>query len=225
MIPSFPIDIPNIKISMETRGKIYDYEVVVGNERIEESCALRYSVYCGEYGFTSPYANHDKQIITDGLDETAVHFIARHNTKVVACLRLNASRFSDLGDLEQLYNMKSSPKHPHETSIGTKLIIAHEHRGFNIDLILLHLAIIAALKYMGTPHIFMDGRVGLTRFYEMLGLCKCGEKFFHYETGEAVPMMINLLNIDYLRSIRSPLAKDNCVMHMERFLNCDEYVI
>jgi CRP-like cAMP-binding protein len=64
---------------------------------------LRYDVYCQELGRTSPYADHDKRVITDHLDESGHVFIAVEAGETIGTLRGNVPSEGSLGVLDELY--------------------------------------------------------------------------------------------------------------------------
>jgi len=179
---------------------------------LEESVfALRYAVYIGEMGLTSPNADHHNKQIVDLLDQSAVHFVVRVGKTTVGCARINVSRFSQLGKIEYLYNMQSSPRHSMATGVGTKLMVHPDYRGYGIDALLFSLSATASLKHLGIREHFIDCRIDLIPYYERLGFRVCGNSFTHHETGSVLPMILDLFDYNNLRNRRSLLLRNNCV--------------
>ena len=98
-------------------------------EMLESARRLRYEVYCKELGRHSPYADHDRKIITDELDAFGNTFVAVENGEIIGTLRSNEAADGPLGILEDLYGMKVSRHHPHATGICTKFIVRKSKRG------------------------------------------------------------------------------------------------
>ena len=87
----------------------------------ERAKRLRYEVYCLELGRDSPFADHQKKILSDKLDERGYIFIAEEGGEVIGTLRLNLCRDGSVGALEDLYAMRSSAHHPDATAVCTNL--------------------------------------------------------------------------------------------------------
>ena len=90
---------------------------------LHEAMKLRYSVYCEELGRSSIYADHDRGLIRDQLDDFGHTFIAIVNRETIGTLRANLSREGALGIFADLYGMNSSRNHPDGTAICTKFAI------------------------------------------------------------------------------------------------------
>src|SRR5262245_36827776 len=116
---------------MRARAKSQAVEVHLcrSKEMLERAKRLRYEVYCEELGRQSPYADHDKKVVTDHLDDTGHVFIAVEAGETIGTLRGNASADTELGAMEELYGMRRSPHHPEATSICTKFIVRKSKRG------------------------------------------------------------------------------------------------
>jgi CRP-like cAMP-binding protein len=158
---------------------------------LREAMKLRYTVYCEELGRQSPYADHDKKIIKDKLDEFGHTFIAVENGETVATLRTNFAKEGSLGMFEELYGMTASKNHPERTAVCTKFVVKQSNRG---SFAFLHL-MSTLLQYVMRNDIqecYIDCIPSLTRFYEKFGFKQAGDRFFHYENGPSDPMMLDL---------------------------------
>jgi predicted GNAT family N-acyltransferase len=161
-------------------------------EMLESAKRLRYEVYCGELGRRSPYADHEKRIITDDLDKFAHTFIAVEGGETIGTIRGNISSEGPLGAVEELYRMKSSPHHPHGTSVVTKFIVKRSKRGGPASI-----KLITALTRFGVRNhmkeCYIDSVPSLMPYYKAIGFKVVAPKFFHRENGPSVPMKLDLI--------------------------------
>lgn len=196
--------LPSIRASVEVDGRTCELAAFASQceddprssasavEILEEIFARRYDVQVRELGLDSPHADHMKGRIKDPLDEAAVYFVAHSGRQLVGCLRMNPSRFSSLGDFARLYMMRDSPAHPAKTAIGTRLNVRIGHRPLDVDRALLDLAAAVATGHLGVTELYTSCRLALVARYERMGYIRCGDGFHHPETGEAVPMRLDL---------------------------------
>lgn len=159
---------------------------------LDEIFARRYELHVRALGLDSPHADHTTGRIRDPLDEAAVYFVARSGRQLVGCLRINPSRFSSLGDLARLYDMSDSPAHPAGTAIGTKLNVRIGHRPLDVDHALLDLAAAVSIDHLGVTELYTRCRLASIPRYERMGYVRCGDCFQHQDTGETVPMRLDL---------------------------------
>jgi CRP-like cAMP-binding protein len=161
-------------------------------DMLEEAKRLRYEVYCQELGRQSPYANHTEKTISDELDKTAQVFIAVEGGKTIGTIRGNTAAESSLGVLEDLYRMKSSPHHPHATSICTKFIVKRSKRGGPAAMKLIA-AIVSYGLHNQIKECFIDSVPALLPYYRAIGFTLAGEPFVHRENGVSHPMRLDLV--------------------------------
>ena len=160
-------------------------------EMLEGAKRLRYEVYCIELGRQSPYADHDRKIITDELDAFGNTFVAVENGEIIGTMRSNLAVDGPLGILEDLYGMKASGHHPHATGICTKFIVMESKRGSPAALRL----IAAVVRYglnRNVKECYIDCIPALLPYYKAMGFRVSGESFLHRENGPSVPMMLDL---------------------------------
>lgn len=156
-----------------------------------EAQRLRYEVYCGELGRSSPFADHDKKIIADDLDSFGMVLLALENGKPIGTLRSNVAREGDVGVLQELYGMTSSPFHPEQTSVCTKFIVRKTRRNSQASFQLM----LAAIEYAERENIrecFIDCIPSLLPFYKVLGFQDCGPAFLHRENGRSLPLKLDI---------------------------------
>ena len=157
------------------RPQAIEVHLCRSKEMLERAKRLRYEVYCEELGRQSPYADHDKKVITDRLDDTGHVFIAVEAGETIGTLRGNASADTELGAMEELYGMRRSPHHPEATSICTKFIVRKSKRGGAAE------ELIAAMVRYGIRNwikeCYIDCIPALLPYYKALGFKIAGQKF------------------------------------------------
>lgn len=161
---------------------------------------LRYEVYCGEFGRSSPYADHGARTLIDPLDGFGASFVAYAEGKPIGTNRVNFARDGDLGILSDIYGMAASPRHPLRTCIITKYAIREAWRGGPAYMNLFA----AVATYIGVEdidEIYIDCNPALARFYATMGFKQTNPEFMHYENGLSYPMILDIP--DYLA--RMPL--------------------
>jgi CRP-like cAMP-binding protein/predicted GNAT family N-acyltransferase len=161
-------------------------------DMLESAKRLRYEVYCQELGRHSPYADHDRKIITDDMDDTGHVFIAVEGSETIGTLRGNAAAQGGLGVLEELYGMRASAHHPTATAICTKFIVKKSKRGGSAGMKL----ITAMVRYGIRNHIrecYIDCIPALMPYYKAIGFTMAGPKFFHRENGLSYPLKLDLV--------------------------------
>jgi len=167
-----------------------DVHLCRSKEMLESAQQLRYQVYCRELSRRSPHADHEREIISDHLDETGHTFIAVEAGETIGTLRGNISSDCSLGILEELYGMRKSAHHPEATCIATKFVIKRSHRGGAAAM-----KLISAIVRYGLRHqikdCYIDSIPALIPYYRALGFTIAGEKFLHRENGPSHPMVID----------------------------------
>ena len=158
---------------------------------LQSAQRLRYEVYCQELERRSPFADHDRKIISDELDRFGITFIAVEAGEVIGTLRGNCSVDGPLGMLQDLYGMTASDNHPHATAICTKFVVKKSKRGGPAAM-----KLIAAMVRYGhgreIKECYIDSVPKLVPYYKALGFDISGERFLHRENGFSYPMALNL---------------------------------
>ena len=174
------------------RSRSIEVYLCRNDETLNDAKRLRYEVYCHELGRDSPNADHDKKIISDQLDSTALVFIAVESGETIGTLRANASSDSALGILEDLYGMKESVHHPHATGICTKFIIKKAKRGSFASMKLIAAVVRYGLRN-NIKECYIDCVPALLPYYKALGFKISGPAFFHRENGPSYPMKLDVV--------------------------------
>jgi predicted GNAT family N-acyltransferase len=173
------------------RHRAIDVYLCRGPEMLEQAQRLRYEVYCQELGRQSPYADHDRKIITDRLDDDGHVFVALENGETIGTLRGNVSANQSLGFYEELYRMNASKHHPQATAICTKFIVKRSRRGGPAAMKLISAMVRFGLR-IDVKECYIDCIPALLPYYKALGFTIIGHQFFHRENGPSFPMMLDL---------------------------------
>ena len=161
------------------------------DELLEDAMRLRYRVYCVELGRSSPYADHERKMIRDNLDDFGHTFIAVDEGTTIGTLRVNLATQGPLGHLEEIYGMTASSSHPDHTAICTMFIVEKTNRDRPAALDLIG-AMASYVSKAGARECFIDSIPAQIPFYERIGFVPSGERFFHYQNGPSVPMVMDL---------------------------------
>ena len=160
-------------------------------ELLENAQRLRYEVYCGELGRRSPFADDQRKVIADPLDDFGYTFIAVDGEETIGTIRGNFSFEGPLGVLEELYGMRTSPRHPAATGVCTKFIVKKTRRGGPTAIKLIS-ALVRFGVERGIKECYIDCIPALIPYYRALGFTVVGPKFFHRENGPSYPMRLDL---------------------------------
>jgi hypothetical protein len=175
------------------------------NER-EQIYRFRYQIYSEEMGRRQDYADHDRRMIVEPLDVTGKVFGAWEDGSVVGTVRTNFARDFDLGYYEHLYSLqRAGAYHPQHTSITTKLMVAKNHRGWNLA-VLLAVAAYKTLRENGIEFDFIDCNSHLVPLFFKWGYRLYKENAEHPEYGKVTPLVLALGDIQHLREVRSPFC-------------------
>jgi len=166
-------------------------------EQLLEAQRIRYEVYCEELGRTSPFADAQKRVIADDLDETGHVLLALEEEAPIATLRMNMARHGPLGLLGELYGMAQSSHHPQDTAIVTKFIVRKDHRVRQSSFQLMTTALEMAQRY-DIRECFMDCVPELLPFFDSLGFTQSAPPFLHRENGCSYPGLDDQERIAYL---------------------------
>jgi predicted GNAT family N-acyltransferase len=160
-------------------------------EQLLEAQRIRYEVYCEELGRTSPFADAEKRVIADDLDEAGHVLLGLDDDVPIATLRMNMARAGSLGLLEELYGMAQSPHHPQATAIVTKFIVRKSHRVGQVSFRLMTTALEMAQRY-AIRECFMDCIPELQPFFASLGFTQSAPAFLHRENGRSIPLVLDI---------------------------------
>lgn len=172
---------------------------------LESIYRLRYEVYIEEMGRRQRYADPDRRLLREPLDEDAIHLAAfpRDGGPPLGALRLHLSARSRLEVFEQLYGLTPGTFGPRAMVI-TRLITQPGARGgrASAGLLLAKAAYRLGLEE-SLEHGYIDCGRPLVPFFEWLGF-DCIRLFEHAEYGEIAIMHIDPRDADRLAKTDSP---------------------
>lgn len=177
------------KSAAYVRGSAIDIRLCRSKDMLEAAQRLRYEVYCLELGRQSPFADHDRKVIADALDDAGYVFLAVEAGEVIGTVRVNFPADGSVGLLEDVYGMKQSPHHPARTAVCTKYIVKRSKRKSPAAWML----ICASARHCtqnGKKEAYIDCIPALLPYYKAIGFKVVAESFYHRENGPSYPMMI-----------------------------------
>lgn len=176
-------------------------------DELEAVYKFRYLIYVKEMNRVQHYANHEKEIIVDPLDDGKCHDLVAYDSQqnMIGIVRVNFSRESDLGFYEDFYQMQCvGDEHPNHTAIITRLMIHPAWRKTTDLAVQLNVACFELGLKHEIKFAFMDCNDHLVKFFTGFGWREYIGKVEHSEYGLVTPMRLDLLDFDYLKNIHSP---------------------
>ncbi len=195
------------------RDSKYIFGAASGEDDLLDIFEFRYRVYAEKMGRRDiSDADHHKKIIQDGLDDAGCHFTIKHQDRLVGSVRGHLIRnFAPdhpfrKKSLEQYKLAPFVAAFPGGIGFSSRLIIDPDHRqGPVLNRLLVH-SFEAGLKN-GVHFGFVQCSPSLVELYERLGYRRYTDNLVDPVFGYKIPMVLVLRDLDYLRSIRSPLAR------------------
>jgi len=172
-------------------GKNIEVLVCRTDEMLRRAQRLRYEVYCEELGRKSPYADHERRIITDELDSFGNTFVAIEGDELLGTLRTNEASLGPLGILEELYGMNKSAHHPRATAVCTKFVVRKSKRGGATAFKLISAVVRYGMRRQ-VKECYIDCIPSLLPYYKAMGFVPCGQRFLHRENGPSDPLLLDL---------------------------------
>ncbi len=168
---------------------------------------LRYSIFVEEMGRPQRHANHLRKTIVDSLDVKGHILGAFDRGRIVGTGRLNFLRdgdidfWHDLLDLRRVDDVDLS-----RVSLSTRLMVAQQFRGGTLSALVTS----RMFQFLLQQNIAVDFaccKAALLGFFQKLGYLPYSAPTLHPDSGEVIPIRLNLLDIDHLELVRSPLRK------------------
>lgn len=188
-------------------SNLQDYSVGLANsDNIRTRIyGFRYATLVAGLGAQSKYADENKEQLVDDLDADAAQVYVAHKGAIAATVRvisgthLNSDRFNADYKLDQF---KSSGRGA--LTLTDRLTVPRESRNpYLLQLILA--AGHKSARHIGSKFDFRCCAPGMVMMYEKLGYRRYADNFESEEDGYQVPMVLVTEDIDYLKTIRSPL--------------------
>ena len=190
-------------------------EVLHQGETPWELRHFRYEVYVKELKRRQKYANHNDQTITDPLDSFSTNVVARIGNRIVACVRASLCRDGDIGYYKSFYKIGDYFSSLDEITISTQLMIHKDYRKYKAAKLLIE-KVYEFVLVSGMKFCFIDCNEPLEYMFQKFGF-RTLFKDTHHEYGLVNVMIIELNDIDYFNSIRSPFAKVYQRVHEEAY--------
>ncbi|MCZ6807630.1 MAG: cyclic nucleotide-binding domain-containing protein [Deltaproteobacteria bacterium] len=183
-------------------------EVTTDAER-EEVYRFRYDIYVEELNRYGDIADHENRLLVEPDDELAHLYLIRHEGRVIGTARLSWG--ADPGALNdrivEQYDLKpflDAVPHRH-LAVGERLMFAPEYRGGPLLFKFISEFLVSFSK-QGIQLFFGDCEPHLLNSYQSLGYRPYTQRHVNKaETGYLIPILFVTGDLDYLRSIGSPL--------------------
>jgi hypothetical protein len=185
-------------------------EDVTTDVQREQVYRFRYDVYVQELGRYGDVADHEGRRLVEVEDELARLKLVKHGKQVIGTARLSwggvpgalNERIVEQYDLQPFLNAV-----PHEhLAVGERLMFAPEYRGGPLLFKFVSQSL-TEFREMGIQLFFGDCEPHLLNSYQSLGYRPYTRRHVNKpETGYLIPIVFVTGDLDYLRSIGSPLA-------------------
>ena len=166
---------------------------------------FRYAVYVDEMGKRPGYADHERKMLHDELDDTADLFMVELDGEIIATARLNRLDSTDFGAYwRDLYRLGEWSEFPDTAiSMSSRLMVAVKWRGSAVLGGLL-LALYEHSRKLGVKFDFLNCTPSLLEFYEQLGYRRYTDGFMDEDAGYHFPLVLIAEDMEHLRRVRSP---------------------
>ena len=169
---------------------------------------LRYEVYVEEMQIFGDVADHENRVLIGPNDHTARILYAKIDNEIVGSLRLNLGKDAPFShELESTYNLQNFRQaiDDDQMLILTRFMVKPEYRGTSIA----HQMICQVAELCVEEDIevsFCDCQPHLVRYYQRIGFRSYECPVYNDpEFGIMIPLTFINGDLDYLKSIRSPL--------------------
>lgn len=176
-------------------------------EILESIYRMRYEVYVEEMQRPQQYADHERRMIKEPLDERGNIYYATHEGRIVGTMRTNYYRDGGAGYYPELYQFHLFEHDLWDSfSITTKLIVRQELRAGTLGTRLAMHGYHQCLKD-GINFDFIDCNPHLEGYFRKLGyLPYCG-RIEHPEYGNVLPLVLPFHDLEHLKLTSSPFAR------------------
>ncbi len=170
---------------------------------------LRYHVYIIEMGRKQKYADHERKVIEEPIDNKSIIFSANKNGTCIGTIRLTIREEHPL-ECEEFYGLDKYINYKdHEIAEVGKFLFLKEYRSTRYILDLLLYAYRWAFM-KGIRVVFFNSNPHLLKLYTKVGCKLCGPYFLHPDLKEMVaPLVFIVDDLHYLMRIGSPFYRYN----------------
>lgn len=181
------------------------YKLFSARECPPEVFRFRYEVYVEELHRRQSFADETTRTIRDPLDESAVHSVVFKGDEVVGSVRINMLRDGGLWRYLDLYDICKLPPDEQATAcICTRNMVRADYRKTGVSVRMLKQIYEFGMR-AGMTTCFMDVNEPLEKLFVKFGY-KFQFRREHPEYGMVAVYRLDVLDLDYLREVRSPFA-------------------
>ena len=178
-------------------------------EERERIFRFRYRIYVEEMGKRPSYADHNKKILTDEMDnESAAIGYAADGDEIVATIRWNQGAVGKIPETwRSIYALNRFSRYsPDAFGFSSRLMLAPEWRG-SLVLNSLLAALYRRGREAGALFDFINCSPSLIELYEQLGYRRYTDGFMDDDVGYRVPMVLVLDDAEHMRAVHSPFMR------------------
>lgn len=180
------------------------FETTTCPDSRRQAYRLRYEVYVNEFGY--PF-EAPQQEIQDAMDSRAILFMLKRDGHLIGTARANAlSTIEDQTVLDRYGIHKGRYQALDSVGIASRFILDRDSRGGPYFCRFLQDIYVWGLHH-GFRTTYLDASPQLAPMYQRLGWAQCAPTYQDHALGVRIPMFLDMLDADHLKSIRSPLRK------------------
>lgn len=189
------------------RSAAYELRIARTREELEAVARLRYDVYVEELGRNRAYADHETHTLHEALDAEGIVIGAfTVDGRAVGTIRVSPSTARGHA-CREIYGWEARETAcPAGVVVASKLIVAADHRGTHLGIELMRVATQMALR-RGWRYCFLETYENLVALYQRVGFVIRAQTQ-HPVYGSVMIMEWDMLDVEHLRAVRSPMLKD-----------------
>lgn len=173
-----------------------------GGAELRQVGRLRYERFVEERRCSLPHADHEKRLLLEPLDTTAVLLAGYCRGELVGSARLHLGMPEEY---RRLYRLAGCPpEHRGRVSVTSRLVVARSVRSLRSAALRLSQACFDEAAPRGAWLNFIDCNAPLVGFFHALGFIELGGSVEHDVFGEVHPMVVVLPAVEHFRRLRSP---------------------
>lgn len=176
-------------------------------EELDAIYRLRYEVYVEEMHRTQRYADHGRKMIIDPLDINSFVFGAWDGSNLVATVRQNFYRLTNIGEYFDMYHLHlfTNALLDH-TTLTTRLMVMPKYRKTTLPIRMCSAAYEFCTK-RGSIVDLIDCNHPLDAFFKSCGYVVHRDDLVHPEYGQVFVMKLFAADSEMLERVRSPFRK------------------
>lgn len=182
-------------------------------DTLQAVARLRYQIYVDEMRREMAHADHARRVVMDRLDGCSLILVARDPTGAIVGAarntllpRMTASAADTFDALRAMFHWPARTSCGAGSSYSSKLNVRRDYRNSTAALRLVS-ALYRRRFDDGVAFDYLLAPAALERLYARLGYVRCADLQDHPEAGTAVPMRLDLKDVERLRVLRSPFVR------------------